>query len=133
MEAYIVSMDKNGKEVVEPTTDTRPGDLMEYRLTFTNRGESAVSGLDIVDSIPLNTTFIGDSAQSDADSRFEVSIDGGRSFEQEPVKRIETQADGTQKQVVVPPEQYTHVRWVVEEVLDANGGTQQYAYRVIVE
>ncbi|ASJ76602.1 DUF11 domain-containing protein [Granulosicoccus antarcticus] len=132
IEAYLVSTDSQGNEVIQATAAAKPGELMEYRLTFVNSGESAVSGLNVIDPIPANTTFVSDSANSNADSLFEVSIDGGRTFEKEPVMRIETQADGSQKEVVIPPAQYTHVRWAVEESLDAEGGTHEYGYRVVV-
>ncbi|MGQ7845574.1 hypothetical protein ACUNV4_13910 [Granulosicoccus sp. 3-233] len=131
--AYTVTVDADGKEIIQPTAEARPGELMEYRLIFVNNGKSEVSGMSIVDPIPANTTFVSDSANSNAESRFEVSVDGGRTFESEPVLRIETQADGSQKQVVIPPSQYTHVRWAAVETLDGEGGTQQYAYRVTVD
>lgn len=133
IEAYLVSMDSQGNEVMQATAAAKPGELMEYRLTFVNSGESAVSGLNIVDPIPANTTFVSDSANSNAVALFEVSIDGGRTFESEPVVRIETQADGSQKEVVISSDQYTHVRWAVEEQLAAEGGTHEYGYRVIVD
>lgn len=133
IEAYIVSLNDKGVEVVEPAAVAEPGEIMEYRLTFVNNGDSSVSGLKVVDPIPENTTFVSDSARTKVDARFEVSIDGGHSFEQEPVKRIETQLDGTQKEVVIPPAQYTHVRWAVTDALKGEGGEQNYAYRVIVD
>ena len=133
IEAYLVSTDADGTELVEPAVVAEPGELMEYRLTFVNHGDSAVSGLQVVDPIPENTTFVGGSASADAKARFEVSIDGGRSFESEPVTRVETQPDGSQKQVVVPPAQYTHLRWAVEDALAGEGGEQRYVYRVTVD
>jgi len=64
---------------------------------------------------------------------FEVSIDGGETFESEPVTRIESQADGSQKEVIIPPALYTHIRWAVEDALEGEGGEQNYAYRVVVD
>ena len=102
-------------------------------IVFTNNGDAGVSGIKVVDPIPNNTRFIGDSHSADVEAMFEVSIDGGESFEAEPVKRVETQADGSQKEVIVPPEQYTHVRWVAAEELSSKGGKHSYSYRVSVE
>ena len=133
IEAYIVSTNDKGAEITEPAIVAEPGELMEYRLTFVNNGESSVSGLKVIDPIPANTTFVSDSARTKVDAQFEVSIDGGHSFELEPVTRIETQADGSQKKVVIPPAQYTHIRWAVEDALEGEGGEQHYAYRVIVD
>ena len=133
LEAFIVSVDDKGQEVAEVATAAEPGEVMEYRITFVNNGDSSVSGLKVVDPIPENTTFISDSARTEVNALFEVSIDGGLYFEQEPVTRIETQADGSQKEVVIPPEEYTHIRWAVEDALRGEGGQQKYAYRVVVD
>ena len=131
--AHIVSTDEKGAEVTEVATVAEPGEIMEYRLTFVNNGNSAVSGLKVVDPIPENTTFVSDSARTEVSATFEVSIDGGESFESEPVTRIESQADGSQKEVIIPPALYTHIRWAVEDALEGEGGEQNYTYRVVVD
>ena len=133
IQAYIVTKDSDGSELVLPAEETVPGQVMEFRIVFTNNGDSNVSGIKVVDPIPNNTRFIGDSHSADVQALFEVSIDGGESFEPEPVKRLETQADGSQKEVIIPPEQYTHVRWVAAEELASEGGKHSYSYRVSVE
>lgn len=133
IQAYIVTKDGDGQEKIEPAVETEPGQVMEFRIVFTNNGDSSVSGIKVVDPIPLNTRFIGDSHNADIEAEFEVSIDGGESFEPVPVKRFETQADGIQKEVIVPPEQYTHVRWVAAEELASAGGQHSFSYRVSVE
>jgi len=131
--AFIVAQDQQGQEKILPAVSTEPGQTMEYQIVFTNDGQTNVSGLQIVDPVPENTEFIGTSNRSDVDATFEVSIDGGISFEREPVIRIETQADGTQKKVIIPPEQYTHLRWTPAQELVAEGGQQRYTYRVSVK
>ncbi len=133
IKAYLVTVDKNGKEKVTKTDQVEPGQVMEFELVFTNNGETNVSGIQVVDPIPENTLFIGESHSSDVQANFEVSIDGGQTFESEPVIRIETQADGSQKEVVIPPEQYTHVRWLAEDALASKGGKQRFTYRVSVK
>lgn len=132
IEAFLIKTDLDGKEVLETATQAAPGQIMEYRLTFTNHGETAVRGLKVVDPIPTHTTFIGASNFTDAAAVFEVSIDGGKTFETEPVVRYEKQPDGELKQIIIPPERYTHLRWNVEDVLGASGARQQYSYRVLV-
>lgn len=133
IQAFIVSLNDNGEEVIEQADEAEPGHTMEFRIVFTNNGDKDVRGIQVVDPIPQNTRFVPDSHQSDVAAAFEVSIDGGESFELEPVLRIETQADGTQQEVVVPPEQYTHVRWLATEELPSNGGQHQFIYRVTVD
>ncbi|NND89932.1 MAG: DUF11 domain-containing protein [Granulosicoccus sp.] len=133
IQAFIVSVDEDGKEVILQADEAEPGNVMEFRIVFTNNGDDDVRGVQVVDPIPQNTRFVPDSPQSDVPADFEVSIDGGESFELEPVVRIETQADGSQKEVVIPPEQYTHVRWLAQQELTSNGGQHQFTYRVTVD
>jgi len=133
IQAFIVSVTDDGEEVVTKAVEAEPGHVMEFRIVFTNSGDEDVSGIQVVDPIPQNTRFIPDSHQSDVPAAFEVSIDGGESFENEPVVRIETQTNGRQKEVIVPPEQYTHVRWLAEPTLASNGGKHQFTYRVTVD
>lgn len=133
IQAFIVTKDGDGNEKVLLAEETVPGQVMEFRIVFTNNGDSDVSGIKVVDPIPENTRFIGDSHSADVPALFEVSIDGGKSFEVEPIVRVETQTDGSQKEVVIPPEQYTHVRWVATEELASKGGKHSYSYRVSVE
>ena len=133
IKVFVVSTDDSGQEIVTEADETEPGQVMEFRIVFTNNGEESVRGVQVVDPIPLNTRFVSDSHQADVPASFEVSIDGGESFELEPVTRIETQADGSQKEVVIPPSQYTHVRWLAQEELTSNGGQHSFAYRVTVD
>ncbi len=131
IEAFLVTQSAEGEQLVE-ASEAAPGEIMEFRIEFTNAGDESVTGVRVVDSIPENTRFVGDSHAADVAAVFEVSIDGGESFEPEPVTRIETQADGTQTEVVIPPAQYTHLRWISEEAMHADGGTQAFTYRVAV-
>lgn len=132
IEAFIVSKDDKGNEIIERATEAAPGDVMEYRLIFTNNTDAPVQGLKVTDPVPVHTSFLAESARAEVAANFLVSIDGGATFEKTPVTRIETQADGTQKKVVIPPEQYTHLRWDVKDVLDSDGEPHVYAYRVVV-
>lgn len=131
IEAFLVTQTGDGEQLVEATV-AAPGEIMEFRIEFTNGGNEAVSGVQVVDSIPQNTRFISDSHDADVAAVFEVSIDGGESYEPEPITRIETRADGSQQEVVIPPSEYTHLRWVSGEALLADGGTQAFTYRVSV-
>ena len=133
IQAFIVSVGDDGAERVAPAREAAPGQTMEFRIVFTNNGEESVSGVRVVDPIPESTTYISESHSSDVRADFEVSIDDGESFEKEPVVRIETRADGSQHKVVIPPSEYTHVRWVAREALGPEGGRHSFAYRVSVD
>jgi hypothetical protein len=60
-----------------------------------------------------------------------VSINGGKTFEKEPVERQQKMADGRVKTVVIPASKYTHIRWKAGDALQSKG-EQQYTYRVQV-
>ncbi len=132
IQAFIVSLNSDGSEDITAAEEAEPGQVMEFQIVFTNNGDSGVNGIQVVDPIPENTKFISDSHSSDVSALFEVSIDGGETFETEPVRRIETQADGTQQEVTIAADQYTHVRWLADKELPSNGGSHRYSYRVSV-
>ena len=132
IDAYLVTRADDGSERLRAAEVAEPGETMEFRIEFTNAGEEPASGITVVNPVPANTRFLPDTDGADVAARFEVSVDGGESFEPEPVTRIETQPDGSQAEVVIPPEQYTHVRWVPAEPLGAGGGAQRFHYRVAV-
>lgn len=132
VEAFIVSLNDDGSEKVRTADEAVPGEVMEFQITFTNDGNESVTGIQVVDSIPENTKFISDSHSSDVQAAFEVSIDGGLSYESVPVRRVETQQDGTQIEVIIPAEQYTHVRWRASEPLVSDGGQHRFSYRVSI-
>lgn len=133
IEAYIVSTGSDGTEQMIKAKETEPGQVMEFQIVFTNNGEKDVYGIQVVDPIPPNTLFVEDSHRADVPAAFEVSIDGGVTFEPEPVVRTETTLDGTVKEVIIPPEEYTHVRWLASDELNSDGGKHKYTYRVTVK
>ncbi len=51
METYLVA-EKNGQEVMTVTDEASPGDVIEYRLIYTNKAEQPLSGLEITGPIP---------------------------------------------------------------------------------
>ena len=132
VQAFIVLLNEDGAEIIKAADEAAPGEIMEFQITFTNEGEQSVTGIQVVDPIPANTRFISDSHNSDVSASFDVSIDGGTSYESEPVRRIETQENGTQVEVVVPAEQYTHVRWRASDPLESDGGQHRFSYRVSI-
>jgi len=133
IQAFLVSVSEDGKETMSLVNETEPGQIMEFQIVFTNEGDADVTGIQVVDPVPEFTTFIGSSHGADVSADFEVSIDEGTTFEREPVVRIQTLADGSTKEVVIPASEYTHVRWVANEALTSNGGTHRFSYRVTVQ
>jgi len=132
LEGYLVQTDEEGKEVFAPAEVAEPGFLIEYRLSFKNAGEKSAKDLVVIGPIPANTHYKPNTANTQVRNAFWVSIDNGDSWEAEPVTRVRVLADGTKETYVIPPEQYTHLKWETKERLGA-GETHEYKYRVIVD
>ena len=131
METFLVTK-KNGKEVVVATQQASPGDVVEYRLTYSNESDQPLSGLVITGPVPANTEYLKESAAADVKAEFTVSIDGGETYQSEPVKRTQTDSKGQSKEIIVPAGEYTQLRWVPEKGLQP-GKVQTYRYRVKVQ
>lgn len=132
MEAFLVQQNQQGKEVLVRTNTAAPGDMLEYHLTYSNVSQQDLSGLVVTGPVPANTQYVGKSASRGQGANFVVSIDGGQTFEGEPVKRVVTDAQGRKKTVVIGPEKYTHVRWNLASALKS-GMQNTYFYRVAVK
>lgn len=132
MKTFLVKKNDNGHEVLKPTANAAPGDTIEYRLIYKNTSEQALSGLVITGPVPDNTAYVEKSNHTKVAASFVVSADNGAHFQAEPVKRIEKNADGTKKEVVVPPGQYTHVRWQPKTAIQP-GQVETFSYRVTVK
>ncbi|HEX6036958.1 hypothetical protein [Longimicrobium sp.] len=91
----------------------RPGDLVRYRLVFTNVTPGAVRGVTLANPLAPGMRFVGGSARADrTDARLEYSADGGRTFSAQPMEEVVV--DGQRVRRPVAPERYTHVRWTVD-------------------
>ena len=92
--------------------NARPGDLLRYRLTFTNRTGGPVQGVVLSNPIPSTIAFVGGSARSSRDDvQVEYSADAGRTWSAEPMEEV--LVDGRRVQRPIPPERFTNVRWIV--------------------
>lgn len=130
------------REVVEKkggTTTTRmvpaqsvaPGDVVEYVLTYVNRGDSDATDANIDDAIPKGTTYLANTATGDG-AEIAFSSDGGKTFA--PAVRLTYEfklASGAVEKRVATPDQYTHVRFTLKRV--SPGTTGKVAFRVRVK
>lgn len=131
MDAYIVEVNDKGEEKLVKAEKAVPKDKIEYKLTYTNNSEKPLNGLIITGPIPENTFYIANTSNTKIKSNFLVSIDGGKTFEEEPVKR-EIMKDGKKVEVIIPPEKYTAVRWIPLTPINAKE-KQVFAYRIEVK
>ena len=94
-------------------TQLMPGDVVRYRLTFTNVTPSAVRKVVFDNPLPAGLRYIAGTATADREQvSIQYSIDSGKSFSTQPM--IETEVEGKRVQRPAPPDRYTNIRWSVD-------------------
>ena len=102
----------------DPNT-VAPGDVVEYRLVFTNITGQPVNNIQFTDPLPEGMHYLPGTAGADRDDvDVEFSLDGGASYSAQPM--VEVVVDGRTEQRPASPEQYTDIRWNVQGVVQPN-------------
>ena len=113
----MMADDARHQEMAEQGGDRNavlPGDVIHYRLTFTNVTDVPVRAVEIKDPMPGGLHYVDGSAAADRDDVvITYSIDGGVSFTTQPM--IEQIVDGERVTIPAPPAMYTHIRWLVSD------------------
>lgn len=99
---------EGGKEVLRPATEVKPGDLVEYRVVYTNRGTRPVRDIVAELPIPVGLEYQPRSAQP----RQGVQFSAGADFGAEPLMR--SLPNG--KKEAVPYNEYRRVRWTSAQI-----------------
>jgi uncharacterized repeat protein (TIGR01451 family) len=90
-----------------------PGDVLRYRLTFTNVTPHAVKSVVFDNPLPAGLRYQAGTASSDRQQVvIQYSIDSGKSYSAQPM--IEAEVDGKRVQRPAPADMYTHIRWSVQ-------------------
>lgn len=97
----------DGKETFSPATQAKPGELVEYRATYTNTGAQAAQQLLATLPVPAGMEFVDHSA---APAKVEASLDG-RTYAPVPLKRSVRLANGREVVRLVPAAEYRWLRW----------------------
>jgi len=113
MTAFLVETNDEGKEVLTKTEQVKPGQVIEYVLLNSNVTDADLSEVNLVGPIPTGTSYLAGTASTGQYAKPEFSVDGGNTFQQEPIKYMVKQADGTEKETIATPDMYTHVRWTI--------------------
>jgi uncharacterized repeat protein (TIGR01451 family) len=96
-----------GKEVLVPADEAKPGELIEYRALYRNDGASEAKGLMATLPIPRGTQYVAGSALPRG---VEASLDG-HTFAAVPLKRTVKTPDGRTVVQEVPVNEYRALRW----------------------
>jgi uncharacterized repeat protein (TIGR01451 family) len=112
----LMSGDAQHKAAASRGRDSKelmPGDVVRYRLTFTNVTPHAVKSVVFDNPLPAGLRYQGGTAASDREQvMIQYSIDGGKSYSAQPM--IEVEVDGKRVQRPAPADMYTHIRWSVQ-------------------
>jgi uncharacterized repeat protein (TIGR01451 family) len=92
---------------------TRAGDILVYRLAFTNNVGQPVRGITFISPLASGLQFQGGSVRtSREDARVTYSADNGQTFSAQPMEEV--LVDGKRVKRAVEPSRYTHVKWTVD-------------------
>jgi uncharacterized repeat protein (TIGR01451 family) len=101
-----VAIDAQGKETLADAPETKPGDLLEYSATYTNRSAKSIKDVVATLPIPQNTVYEANSAKPRG-ALAAVGADYGA----EPLLRKVRAKDGKEKTEPVPYAEYRSLRW----------------------
>ena len=132
LEAYRVVVSDDGVEKFLPADNARPKDVIEYRLTYSNAGDEPIQQILITDPVPIGTQLLNPAAPQPKTARVELSIDGGKNFQQWPIMVKKTNDKGEEKLVEATPDMVTHIRWTLTEAIRPKGGIT-LTYRTVIK
>jgi uncharacterized repeat protein (TIGR01451 family) len=131
-EKDIVEVDKKGKEKTRRVvaTETVPGDVLFYTINFENTGDESAKKVQIDNPIAEGSAYKAKSTWGD-DSEILFSIDG-KSFKKASSLTYEIKDNnGKTEQKTAAPEQYTAIRWIIDEIPAGSKG--KVGFSVVVK
>jgi len=126
LSAVKVSVGADGKETFAAAPSVKPGELIEYRVDYRNKGDETARTLEVTLPIPVGLEFQPGSPQPGG---ARASLDG-KTYQDMPLKRMVRQADGKEVEQVVPVSEYRFLRWTAGDL--GAGKTTRYSARMRV-
>lgn len=111
LKAYKISLDADSNEVATEVTEVKPGDIIEYRLTYQNQTGGDISQLMPVLPIPLEMFYLESTASPSLSGASVSPI--ANDFRQPPLTRQVTLPDGSQVNREIPAQEYRRLQWLV--------------------
>nr|WP_314626839.1 hypothetical protein [uncultured Noviherbaspirillum sp.] len=113
-----VTVQKDGTESLVDAA-AGPGETLEYRATYTNRGAAVARS--VLATLPVPEAGVEYVDASAVPGKVMASVDG-KQFAPAPLQRVVTLPDGSRKSEPVPPSEYRYLRWNLGD-LDAGKST----------
>jgi len=108
-----VTLSADKKEVLVDTKDVKPGEIIEYRATYTNKSKDPVKNLVGTLPIPPETVFQGGSAKPAIGVKASL---GDGLFAPIPLKRKVKLPNGKDGEQDVPLAEYRSLQWSLGEL-----------------
>lgn len=120
-EKQIIEVDVDGQEketweALGNSAQVQPGDVLRYTVDGRNSSEIEATDLTITQPVPVQMTYVLDSAATSNGAAITYSINGGETFVEEPMVEV-LLPDGTTELQPAPAEAYTHINWSFGESL----------------
>jgi uncharacterized repeat protein (TIGR01451 family) len=132
MVASKIVLDEKSREIAVPADKVYPRDTVEYTLVYRNSGNASAAGVNLVGPIPAGTAYLDQTATDIRGLHPLFSIDGGKTYQEQPVTYIVVNADGEEERMIATPDMITHIRWSLSGILDVDQEVS-VSYRVQVE
>ena len=109
MEVKRVVKGDDGQESLGSADQAKPGDILQYTATYTNKTNKVWRDLEATIPIPTYTEYVPASSRP---AGAKASLDG-KAFQTIPLRRKVKQADGKEITQLVPYGEYRTLRWFV--------------------
>jgi uncharacterized repeat protein (TIGR01451 family) len=118
------------KKKMLPTKTAASGDVLQYTLSYTNKGNEAATNAVIDNPIPKGATYLANSAFG-SNAEIVFSNDGGKTYAQAVKLTYEIKLpNGTTEKRVSTPSDYTNIRWTLKRVAPGEIGTVGFSVHV---
>lgn len=109
LKVFKVNKDSDGKESLGSAEKAKPGEILEYRATYTNVSKGEVKNLQATLPIPKSTEVMPASLSP----KIALASQDGRSFAAMPLMQTVKSADGKTQSRPLPLAEYRALRWPV--------------------
>lgn len=116
MTVFVVETGADGQEHLMQREHADSGQVLEYHLLYKNANNQPLKFTRVQTIVPKGTVYVPGSDRAEVEALFKVSIDGGKTFELEPVKR-ERDSEQGKETYVVDETAYTHLMWENKRVI----------------
>lgn len=111
--ARVVTQDANGKEKFSAASTAKPGDVVDYQVTYSNTTNAAMNN--VVATLPIPAGSMVYLPRSAKPASVLASTDG-HTFAPAPLIRTVRKADGSTATENIPLSEYRFLRWNLEAI-----------------